>query len=134
MHLLIKNLLSTFVISTLLAICANCGYYAYLMRGNSYDLQSIALSISGGTLILTVILAIMSLPALFVQNKNYWDNVIVRLLLYFSGSVVYMVASFVQSASYSEKRFHILTGIVFLLVHSVFYFVAVRQPQKKVVK
>ena len=130
MHPLAKNLLSTFVISTALAIGVNFGYYAYLMRGSTFDTLAIAETIAGGTILLTVILAVMTIPVLFLQNINFWNNVIVRVLLYFSGPVVYLIASFSQSVSDTEKTFHFLTGGVFLLVHAVFYFLAVRKLGK----
>jgi hypothetical protein len=134
MHPLVKNLLGTFVIATVIAIGVNFGFYAYLMHGSPFDTVKILLSIANGTLLLTVILSIMSIPVLFLQNVNYWNNIILRVLLYFSGPVVYLIASFTQQVSDSEKKFHFITGGIFLVVHIVFYFLAVRKLGQKAVK
>lgn len=91
---LVKNLLTTFIIATALAIGANCAYYVYIMHGNTIDYQSIATKIAGATLLLTVILSIMSLPVLFLLNPHYWNMIWLRVMLYFSGPVVFIISSF----------------------------------------
>lgn len=122
MQALTKNLFKTFIISTVLAVAANCIYYAIIQHGQIDDYQQVVSKIAGGTLLLTVILLIMSLPVLFLLNKNYWSNKLVRVLLYFSGSLVFIIAVLIMQANQAEKIFEFITGIIFFIVHSIFYY------------
>lgn len=122
MQALTKNLFKTFIISTVLAVAANCIYYAIIQHGQIDDYQQVVSKIAGGTLLLTVILLIMSLPVLFLLNKSYWSNKLVRVLLYFSGSLVFIIAVLIMQANQAEKVFEFITGIIFFIVHSIFYY------------
>lgn len=122
MQALTKNLFKTFIISTVLAVAANCIYYAIIQHGQIDDYQQVVSKIAGGTLLLTVILLIMSLPVLFLLNKSYWSNKLVRVLLYFSGSLVFIIAVLIMQANQAEKIFEFITGIIFFIVHSIFYY------------
>lgn len=130
---LVKNLFTTFIIATALAIGANCAYYIYLMHGNAIDYQSVATKIAGATLLLTVILTVMSLPVLFLVNVNYWNNQSLRLALYFSGPVVFLIASLTLKAHTSDQIFDLLTGAIFLIVHTIFYYFIMRIKPKKMI-
>jgi hypothetical protein len=123
---LAKNLFTTFIIATALAIGANCAYYIYLMRGNPIDYGSVTTKIAGATLLLTVILSVMSLPVLFLVNVNYWDNQSLRLALYFSGPVVFLIASLTLKAHTSDQIFDLITGSIFLLIHSIYFIFLIR--------
>ena len=121
MRLLLNNLFKTFIISTVLAIAANCIYYAIEERGQNYDYKNIVTQIAGNTLVLTVILLIMALPVLFLVNRQYWNNLPLRLFLYFSGSAAFLIAVFTQQANTSNKIFQMLTVFIFIIVHYIFY-------------
>ena len=127
----VKNLFTTFIIATALAIGANCAYYVYLTHGSGTEYESIATKIAGATLLLTVILTIMSLPALFLQNINYWSQIWLRLMLYFSGPVVFIIASLTLKAHTPDQVFDLITGAVFVIVHGAFYYFITRAKPKK---
>lgn len=129
MKALTKNLFKTFIISTVLAIAANCVYYAMLQHWKIDDYQHIVSQIAGGTLLFTVILLIMSLPVLFLLNASYWNNKIMRVLLYFSGSVAFLIAVFNMQVDESDKMFRLITGFVFLIVHAIFYFIITKKTR-----
>jgi len=121
MRLILNNLFYTFIISTVLAIAANCVYYAIAERGQDYDYKNAVTLIAGSTLVLTVILLVMALPVLFLANKQYWNNVPVRLFLYFSGSAAFLIAVFTLQANANTKIFDMVTVFIFIIVHYIFY-------------
>jgi hypothetical protein len=126
MKSLTKNLFKTFIISTVLAIAANCIYYAIIQQGKTADYAHVVSQIAGGTLMLTVILLIMSLPVLFLLNVTYWNNKLMRVLLYFSGPVVFVLAALNMQVNRADKVFDLITGFSFLIVHSVFYYLTTK--------
>jgi len=126
MPLLVNNLFKTFIISTVVAIALNCAYYAYIVHGSPIDYAHTVTKISGATLLLTVIISIMSLPALFLLNANYWNNLWVRISLYFAGSVVFIISVLTSLLNPSDKIFDLITGIVFLTTHAIFYYLATK--------
>jgi hypothetical protein len=128
---LVKNLFTTFITATALVIGANCAYYFYIMHGNIADYQSIATKIAGASLLLTVILSIMSLPVLFLLNVKYWDNLSLRLILYFSGPITFIIAALILKAHTSDQPFDLITGCIFLIVHTLFYYFTARVKPTK---
>jgi hypothetical protein len=131
MEPLVKNLFRTFIISTAIGIGVNCAYFVYKMQGTQYDRQDAATQIAGATLLLTVILAIMSLPVLFLLNPRYWNMIWLRVVLYFSGSVVFLGAAFIIKSNSSDQIFELMTGGIFLLTHAVFYYLVTRKKPVK---
>lgn len=121
MRLLLNNLFKTFIISTVLAIAANCIYYTIAERGQDYDYKNAVTLIAGSTFVLTVILLVMALPVLFLANKQYWNNVPLRLFLYFSGSAAFLIAVFTLQANANTKIFDMITVFIFIIVHYIFY-------------
>ena len=121
MRLLLNNLFKTFIISTVVAIAANCIYYAYAERGQDYDYKHAVAQIAGGTVELTVILLIMTLPVLFLVNRQYWNNKPLRLFLYFSGSAAFLIAVFTQKANTPNTISEMITVFTFIIVHYIFY-------------
>ncbi len=121
MRLLLNNHFKTFIISTVLAIAANCIYYAIAQRGQDYDYKNAVILIAGSTLALTVILLVMALPVLFLANKQYWNNVPLRLFLYFSGSAAFLIAVFTLQVNANTKIFDMITVFIFIIVHYIFY-------------
>jgi hypothetical protein len=106
-------------------------YFVYKMQGTQYNRQNAATQIAGATLLLTVILAIMSLPVLFLLNPRYWNMIWLRVVLYFSGSVVFLGAAFIIKSNSSDQIFELMTGGIFLLTHAVFYYLVTRKKPVK---
>jgi len=128
---LAKSLFTTFIIATALAIVVNTAYYIYIIHGNTIDYQSVVTKITGATILLTVILAIMSLPVLFLLNINYWNNLWLRIMLYFSGPIVFISASVILKANTPDQLFDLITGGIFFFTHAVsYYFIARVKPKK----
>ncbi|SDT37815.1 hypothetical protein SAMN05216490_3269 [Mucilaginibacter mallensis] len=115
------NLFKTFIFSTILAIAANSIYYAYIQRNLTQDYQHAVPLITGGTFFLTIILTIMASPMLFLANINFWNIIWVRLLLYFSGTIVFIGTVIFMPLSIANKLFDLITGAIFILVHFFFY-------------
>ena len=122
-----KSLFITFIFSTILAIAINSIYYAIIQHIALNDYQQAVPRIAGAVFFLTLMLTIMSLPSLFLSNINYWSNLLVRLLLYFSGSVVFLITISTMPLSPVNKLFDVITGIVFISIHTVFYFIKVKK-------
>jgi len=123
------NLFKTFIFSTILAIAANSIYYAYIQRTVTQDYQHMAQLVSGGVFFLTIILTIMASPMLFLVNINYWNNIWVRLLLYFLGSIVFVVTVLLMPLNVANKLFDLITVAIFILVHFFFYARIVRKTR-----
>lgn len=121
MRLLLNNLFKTFIISTVVAIAANCIYYVYAERGQDYDYKNVVTQIAAGTVELTVILLIMTLPVLFLVNRQYWNNKPLRLFLYFSGSAAFLIAVFTQKGNTPNTISEMITVFTFIIVHYIFY-------------
>jgi hypothetical protein len=123
------TLFRTFIFSTILAIVANIIYYAYMQRNTTLDYPHVVQLVSGGTFFLTLILTIMSSPMLFLANINYWNSLPIRLLLYFSGSVAFIVTVLLMPLSMLNKLFDLIAVAIFILVHFFFYVRLVRQAR-----
>jgi hypothetical protein len=115
-------LFKTFIISVIVSIALNCVYYAIVMKAGGADYGYAVPLIIRSSLYLNFIIGIMSLPMLFLYNINYWRSVQGRLLLYFSGPILFLVVILNVQMSPTTKTGHLLTGAVFLIVHSVFYY------------
>jgi len=123
------TLFRTFIFSTILAIVANIIYYAYMQRNATLDYPHVVQLVSGGTFFLTLILTIMSSPMLFLANINYWNSLPIRLLLYFSGSVAFIVTVLLMPLSMLNKLFDLIAVAIFILVHFFFYVRLVRSTR-----
>ena len=123
------SLFRTFIFSTILAIVANIIYYAYMQHNTALDYPHVVQLVSGGTFFLTLILTIMSSPMLFLVNINYWNNIWVRLLLYFLGSIVFVVTVLLMPLNVANKLFDLIAVAIFILVHFFFYVRIVRRAR-----
>jgi hypothetical protein len=120
-----RQLFKTFIFSVILSIAANSIYYAISQKGADY---SVALpKIMEGIVLLNIIVFIMSLPSLFLVNPAYWNNLPVRLPLYFGGPIAFIVTIFTMPLPPQYKVIYLLTGIIFLIVHTVFYYLKVKK-------
>lgn len=122
-----KNLFKTFIISTLLSVAANCIYYAISQKGAAHDYGHVVPLIVSGAFLLNLIIGLMALPSLFLININYWKNISVRLLLYFAGPLLFLVTVLYMKLQPADAIFYLSTGIIFIILHTIFYFRIIRK-------
>jgi hypothetical protein len=115
-------LFKTFIFSVLVSIAANCIYYVVITRSGNHDYSHAVPLILERTFSLCVIITLMSLPMLFLFNPNYWNHSLGRLLLYFSGSVMFIIAVFYTGTNPVAKTADLLTGSIFLIISGIFYY------------
>jgi hypothetical protein len=120
-----KQLFKTFIFSLFISIAANSIYYAIKQKGLDYSHGLPA--IFEGIFFLNIMVFVMSLPTLFLVNASYWNNLAVRLPLYFSGSIAFIVTAMSMKLQAEEKVVYLLTGAIFMIVHSVFYYLTVKR-------
>ena len=120
-----RQLFKTFLFAVIISIAANCIYYSVIQKGVDYDKE--LPKIIEGIVLLNIIVFVMSLPSLFLVNLVYWNNLAVRLILYFSGSIVFIVTSLLLHLPPQSKVVYLLTGGIFLVVHGVFYYLWVKK-------
>lgn len=120
-----KQLFKTFIFSVILSIAVNSIYYAIDQKGADY--ANALPKIFEGIVLLNIIVFVMSLPSLFLVNPAYWRNLPVRLPLYFGGSIAFIVTIFTMGLPPQYKIIYLLTGCIFLIVHSVFYYLTVKK-------
>ncbi len=128
MKVLARQLFKTFIFSVILSIAVNSIYYAVSQKGADYS-QALP-KIIEGIVLLNIIVFVMSLPSLFLVNPVYWNNLPVRLPLYFGGSVAFIVTIFTMPLPPQYKIIYLVTGFVFLIVHSVFYYLRIKKGIK----
>lgn len=119
---LIRSLFKTFIISIVLSIVVNCSYYYISQRDKGYDSSHVIPLIITGGIFINVIVLIMTLPSLFLTFPHLWINKIVRILLYFSGPVVFIITVLSIGWKEGDSEVYLLTGMVFLIVHTIFYY------------
>lgn len=117
---LIADLFKTFLISTVISFAVNLIYYA-VARHPDYDFKNVVPSLVVAGLFMNSILLVMSFPVLFLSYPHLWNNLTVRLLLYFSGQIVFIVATLNMGWHAGDSEIYLFTGIVFLIIHGVFY-------------
>jgi len=120
-----KQLFKTFLFSLILSAAASSIYFAVTQKGQDY---SHALpGVFEGVFFLNMMIFVMTLPSLFLVNPVYWNNLAVRLPLYFSGSIAFLVTALSMKLTPSDKFVYLLTGAIFIIVHSVFYYLTVKK-------
>lgn len=127
MKALARQLFKTFLFSVIISIVVSCIYYAIQHKGLTQDFNSIIASLAEGVAFLNIIIFIMTLPALFLVNPAYYNNVTVRLVLYFAGSVVFTITAFRLQLSPENKAIYFITAITFIVVHSIFYYLMTKK-------
>ncbi|MDN3547145.1 hypothetical protein [Mucilaginibacter aquaedulcis] len=120
-----RQLFKTFLFAAIISIAANCIYYSITQKGADYD--KALPKVIEGIVLLNIIVFVMSLPSLFLVNQVYWNNLPVRLILYFSGSIVFLITSLLLNLPPQSKVVYLLTGGIFLVVHAVFYYLWVKK-------
>ncbi|PTQ96753.1 hypothetical protein C8P68_104242 [Mucilaginibacter yixingensis] len=69
---------------------------------------------------LSLIVGIMSLPVFFLTLPGYSKNVNTRMLIYFMGPVLYVLAALVSRDGH-DRLTHLYPGLIFLIFHIWFY-------------
>lgn len=121
--------LKTVLIAIIVSIAVNCIYYAILTRSGDHDYGRTVSLIMERTFFVGIIIAVMSLPMLFLYYPNYWNSMMSRLLLYFEGSVLFIVSVFFVTTNPLTKTSDLLTGAVFLFTNCIFYYRLTRKKQ-----
>jgi hypothetical protein len=114
--------LKTILIAIIVSIAVNCIYYAILTRSAEHDYGHAVSLIMERTFFVGIIIAVMSLPMLFLYYPNYWNSMMSRLLLYFEGSVLFIVSVFFVTTNPLTKTSDLLTGAVFFFTNCIFYY------------
>lgn len=127
-----RQLFKTFLFSVIISIIASCVYYALQNKGLGQDLKSILPSLSESVAFLNIIIFVMSLPTLFLANPAYYNNLSVRLVLYYAGSIVFLITAFrLEQLSPQNKALYFITAATFIIVHSVFYYLMTKKRSLK---
>ena len=114
-------LLKTVLLAIIVSIAVNCIYYAILTRSGEHDYAHAASLIMERTFFVGIIIAVMSLPMLFLYYPNYWNSIMTRILLYFEGTILFIIAVFFVSTDPLTKTSDLLTGAVFFITNCIFY-------------
>lgn len=122
---ILLNLVKTFIFSLILSIAASCIYYAVVEKGHDYG-QAIPVIISA-QFYLNGILLIMAAPALFTPNPSIWNNPVWRLFLFFAGPLAFIITNFVTPQPGGNNAVYIITGVVFFIIHLIFYYKLVKK-------
>jgi hypothetical protein len=122
---LLKSLFLTFITSILVSTAAVSVFYAITQKTNDYS-HVVSLIISG-TFFLNCILFIMSLPALFLYNPDLWNKLVMRVILYFSGAIVFIITSLLLNLQGNDKVVYLSIGVIYLLTHAIFYYKLIKR-------
>lgn len=66
---------------------------------------------------LSLVVGIMSLPMFFLTLPGYSRNVNIRMLIYFIGPVLYVLAALVSRDGH-DRLTHLYPGLIFLIFHT----------------
>jgi hypothetical protein len=124
---LLINLFTTFIISTIVTIAVIELYYYHTEKSDSSGYTHILQIISTGSLFLNAILFIMTIPSLYLASPNIWNNLAARLLLYFSGPIVFLITVLTVHSLPLQAIFYIIPAIIFIIIHSFFYYRLIRE-------
>jgi len=122
-------LLKTILIAIVVSIAVNCIYYAILTRSGDHDYGRAATLIMERTFFVGIIIALMSLPMLFLYYPNYWQSIASRILLYFEGPILFIIAVFFVATNPVTRTADLLTGAVFFFTNCIFYYRLTRKKQ-----
>ena len=90
------NLLKTLGLSIVMSTVLNVSYYLLFKKSNGYHSGHMILLIMTGTLYINAILAVMTIPLLFLSYKNYWDNEITRIALLLRAGTIFSERTFYE--------------------------------------
>jgi len=119
------DLFTTFIISTIISIAVICVFYSISQKTNDY--AHVVQLVSSGAFLLNLILLIMSLPVLFLSFPEVRDNVSMRLLLNFSGPLVFIITAFFIQLNKYDRIVYLLTGLIFTVIRIFFYYKTIKR-------
>ncbi|ASU35283.1 hypothetical protein [Mucilaginibacter xinganensis] len=122
---ILLNLFKTFILSLIISIAIFSAYYGITRKGADYG-HAVQL-IMVGAFYLNGILLMMALPALFLAYPSIWMKPVFRLFLYFSGPLAFILTNFTLPLNSVDTIFYILTGVVFFIIHAIFYYKLVKK-------
>ncbi|NCD68971.1 hypothetical protein [Mucilaginibacter agri] len=115
LQLIFKALAFSFALSFILG----SAYYIKTVKFDNY-IPAVP-SIIAGSLLLTLILTLMEFAVLFFQYHSIYTSTIVRLILFFGGTVGFLTSIYFRHLSESNIIFYAITGISFLGVQVILY-------------
>ncbi|MCJ8208875.1 hypothetical protein MUY27_04090 [Mucilaginibacter sp. RS28] len=118
-RILLLNLLKTLAYSLVLTFIFGMAFF--LIRTHGQDTGHAVPVILVGDLSLNLILFIMAIPSLFLTSPDLYRQTTRRLLLYFGGTAVFIVAALTRSNQLSSTIFYELAAVSFLLVQLFHY-------------
>ncbi len=111
----VKTLICSFIASFLFGLG-----FAYLeMHG--HDVSHTVGLIAWGALYLNAVLFIMSMLSLFLTVPNFYQNLLMRYVLYFGGCIMFVVALLFANIKDLDRAFYLLVSAIYLLVSIFFY-------------
>ena len=116
------KLLKTYIISFVLSTAVNFVYYSIITNSAAKDYSHVIPLLLMGGFFINITLLMMSLPVLFLTYPHLWKNITVRILLYFSGPVVFIVSVLSMGWHHGDREIYLFTAICFIMVHAVFYY------------
>jgi hypothetical protein len=122
-----KTLFTNYLCSFFVSFVLNFIYYLIHAKSTGYDFGHVIPLLIAGEFFINLVLLFMSAPVLFLVNPQMWDKIIVRVILYFSGPVVFIFACLSANLRSGDIEVYLLTGLVFLIIHTIFYRKLMRQ-------
>lgn len=117
---ILLNLFKTFVLSIILSIAVSCIFYAVVRKGADYG-HAVPLIVEGA-FYLNCILLMMASPALFLSYPSIWGKPVIRLFLYFSGPLAFILTDLTFPLNSPDTMFYLITGVIFFIIHAVFFY------------
>jgi len=77
-------------------------------------------SIIRSMFMLSLVVGIMSLPVFFLALPGYSKQVNIRMLIYFIGPLLYLLAALVNRDG-RDRLTHLYPGLIFLIFHTWYY-------------
>src|ERR1700744_6121553 len=116
---LLKTAAITYPVSLIINLIADALYQSY----SAHDFGVLGLLLVVGTLYITVILLVISLPALFLTDGDWWAKPALRLSLFFGGPLLFvLVTLFATVASGAgDASTYLIIGVVYLFFQTIFY-------------
>lgn len=122
-----KLLFRTFILSVIIGIAVTSVWYTIAHKQDGPDYSKVLETISVGALFLNAIMAVMSLPVLFLASPEIRKNKAMKPLLYFVGTVVLIVAIIVTRDSSTTRTFYLLLAGIYTVIHTLYYFRSVNR-------
>ena len=120
------NLFKTFIFSVIISIAALSIFDAVKQVGNFTEALPL---IFMGSLSLNGILLMMAVPAIFLTYPSVWEKPALRLFLYFAGPLAFILTDFTLPLSSADTIIYIIVGVIFFIIHAIFYYKLLQGPK-----